>query len=50
MSQIEIKLQRSRVDELLARYETQIGNDFLGYRNHVYRNITFAMCAPRRRC
>jgi hypothetical protein len=43
MSQIEIKLQRSRVDELLARYETQIGNDFLGYRNHVYRNITFAM-------
>ena len=44
MSQIEIKLQRPRVDELLARYETQIGNDFLGYRNDdVYRNITFAM-------
>jgi len=43
MSQIEVKLQRPRVDELLARYETQIGNDFPGYRNHVYRNITFAM-------
>ena len=43
MSKIEIKLERPWVDELLARYEPQIGKDFPGYRNHVYRDITFAM-------
>ena len=43
MSQIEIKLERPRVEELLAPYEHAIGEDFPGYRNHVYRTITYAM-------
>ncbi len=43
MSQIKIKLERPRVDELFARYENLIGKDFSGYRNHVYRTITYAM-------
>ena len=43
MKTIEIKTQRPHVDELLARYEKQIGSDFPGYRNHVYRDVTFAM-------
>lgn len=43
MSQIKIKLERHRVDELFARYENLIGKDFPGYRNHVYRTITYAM-------
>jgi len=40
---IEIKLVRPRVDELLSHYENAIGADFPGYRNHVYRTITYAM-------
>ncbi|EOW9353376.1 phosphohydrolase [Vibrio cholerae] len=43
MTEIKIKLQRQRVEDLLARYESVIGKDFLGYRNHVYRTITYAM-------
>lgn len=43
MSDIEIKLVRPLVEELLARYETQIGKDLPGYKNHVYRTITYAM-------
>lgn len=43
MSQIKIKLERPRVDELFARYESLIGKDYPGYRNHVYRTITYAM-------
>ena len=43
MSAIEIKLVRPRVDELLSHYESAIGADFPGYRNHVYRTITYAM-------
>ena len=43
MSDIMIKLERPLVEELLARYETVIGKDFPGYRNHVYRTITYAM-------
>ena len=43
MTQINIKQQRPLVEELLARYKTVIGNDFPGYRNHVYRTITYAM-------
>jgi len=38
-----IKLQRTFVEELFARYETLVGKDFPGYRNHVYRTITYAM-------
>ncbi|MFP3456240.1 hypothetical protein R0J89_08230 [Psychrobacter sp. SIMBA_152] len=43
MSDIEIKLVRSRVEEILARYKHLIDKDFPGYRNHVYRAITYAM-------
>jgi hypothetical protein len=43
VSNISIKLERPRVEELLARYKSQIGKDFPGYRNHVYRTITYAM-------
>ncbi|GAA5315141.1 MAG: HD domain-containing protein [Candidatus Pelagadaptatus aseana] len=43
MAEIEIKLDRPRIDELLAPYRQQIGNDFPGYRNHVYRTVTYAM-------
>ncbi len=43
MSEIKIKLARPWVEELLTRYEQMIGKDFPGYRNHVYRTITYAM-------
>ena len=43
ISDITIKLERPFVEELLTRYESLIGNDFPGYRNHVYRTITYAM-------
>ena len=43
MSNIRIKLVRPHVEELLERFEKLIGKDFSGYRNHVYRTITYAM-------
>lgn len=43
MNKISIKPVRPRVDDLLGRYEQAIGDDFAGYRNHVYRTITYAM-------
>ncbi|MES9970195.1 MAG: hypothetical protein ABW092_09190 [Candidatus Thiodiazotropha sp.] len=43
MTEINIQLERRRVEELFARYEGIIGRDFPGYRNHVYRTITYAM-------
>ncbi|HDM8231293.1 TPA: phosphohydrolase [Vibrio campbellii] len=43
MSRIEIKRDRPRVELLFAKYKEQIGDDFPGYRNHVYRTITYAM-------
>ena len=43
LSTINIKLTRPRVDALLERYKGVIGSDFPGYRNHVYRTITYAM-------
>lgn len=43
MNSIDIKLERDRVELLLARYEEVIGKDYSGYRNHVYRAITYAM-------
>jgi hypothetical protein len=33
----------STFETLFARYEVLIGRDFSGYRNHVYRTITYAM-------
>ncbi len=41
MSGITIKLEMPFVEELLTRYEKQIGKDYPGYRNHVYRTITY---------
>jgi len=43
MSQIKIKVERPNVEELFSRYENIIGKDYAGYRNHVYRTITYAM-------
>ena len=43
MSNIEIKPDRPNVEALLARYTAEIGQDLPGYRNHVYRCITYAM-------
>ena len=43
MPEIMIKMERPFAEELFARYETLIGRDFPGYRNHVYRTITYAM-------
>lgn len=43
MSPILIKTKRPHVEALLARYQAQIGADLPGYRNHVYRAISYAM-------
>lgn len=43
MSEIVIKLERPRVEELFVPYANSLGKDFPGYRNHVYRTITYAM-------
>lgn len=43
MTDIKIKLDRPLVEELFSRYQNVIGKDFSGYRNHVYRTITYAM-------
>ena len=40
-------------DELLAAWKTEIGNDYLGYKNHVYRLLHFCFalhtCNPEER-
>ncbi|NLS12063.1 phosphohydrolase [Vibrio sp. SM6] len=43
MSSIEIKRERPAVDTLFERYSDVIGDDLPAYRNHVYRDITYAM-------
>jgi hypothetical protein len=43
MPEITIKKERPFVEELLERYKALIGRDYPGYRNHVYRAITYAM-------
>ena len=43
MSNIVIQAERPRVEEMLARYRVEIGDDFDGYRNHVYRTTTYAL-------
>lgn len=40
---LTIKATRPRVEQLLEVYRDSIGDDFGGYRNHVYRAITYAM-------
>jgi hypothetical protein len=43
MDGIVIRTHRPRVEEVLAPYADRIGRDFPGYRNHVYRTVTYAM-------
>jgi hypothetical protein len=43
MSDILIKTERPRIEELFAPYVETIGNDYPGYRNHVYRTVTYTM-------
>ena len=43
MSDILIKTERPWIEELFAPYVEMIGRDYLGYRNHVYRTVTYAM-------
>ena len=43
MADIIIQQNRPRIEELLALYTAQIGDDLPGYRNHVYRTVTYAM-------
>ena len=38
-----IPLNRPWIEHLFAPYVGQIGDDYLGYRNHVYRTVTYAM-------
>ena len=40
---IQIKLERPRVEELFAPYRGVIADDYVGYRNHVYRTVAYAM-------
>jgi len=41
-SAIQIKTERPRVEELIATYRDVIGDDYAGYRNHVFRTVTYA--------
>lgn len=43
MNQLHTPTTRPHVEEILARYASSIGEDLPGYRNHVYRTITYAM-------
>lgn len=43
MHDITIRIHRPRVESLLAPFQSTIGRDFDGYRNHIYRCITYAM-------
>jgi hypothetical protein len=43
MTDLLIKPERPHVEELFKPYQEMIGKDFPGYRNHVYRAITYAM-------
>lgn len=43
MTEITIRTVRPRIEELFAPYQCVIGGDFDGYRNHVYRTVTYAL-------
>lgn len=43
MNEIRIVTTRPRIDAILARHADTIGGDLPGYRNHVYRTVTYAM-------
>jgi hypothetical protein len=40
---IQVIYNRDEVDVHLSKYKALIGNDYDGYRNHIYRVLTFAM-------
>ena len=40
---MKIQTHRPHVEAILTRYADTIGQDYAGYRNHVYRAITYAM-------
>jgi hypothetical protein len=31
----------SLLEEILGKWKNEIGNDYLGYKNHVYRHLLF---------
>ena len=39
---MNIETEIPYIDETLASWETQMGNEYLGYRNHVYRMVNIA--------
>ncbi|MEM0927523.1 MAG: phosphohydrolase [Planctomycetota bacterium] len=41
--EINISRNRVRIEQMLERYRDVIGADYAGYRNHVYRTVTYAM-------
>lgn len=43
MADIRIRQEIPRVEALFEPYKEVIGDDYPGYRNHVYRTITYAM-------
>ena len=43
MTEVMIKTHRPLVESLFEPYRSVIGKDYDGYRNHVYRTITYAM-------
>ncbi|MEL6184641.1 MAG: phosphohydrolase, partial [Myxococcota bacterium] len=43
MSDIEVITHSERVEALFAPFRDTLGSDYLGYRNHVYRCISYAM-------
>jgi len=38
-----IRTDRPRIERLFTPYRDLIGDDYAGYRNHVYRTVTYAM-------
>lgn len=38
-----IERDRPRIEALLAPYKFVLGDDYHGYRNHIYRTVTYAM-------
>ncbi len=43
MTELLIKTDRPRVEKLFEPFRNILDNDYDGYRNHVYRTITYAM-------
>ena len=43
MASTTIASHRPRIERLLSVYREAIGCDYNGYRNHVYRTVTYAL-------